>query len=195
MNRPLILASKSPRRRELLGGMGLAFSILTAETDERLDPGIHPRDGVGILARRKAEAVRPLAPQGALVLGSDTLVELDGLPLGKPRDDEDAVAMLMRLSGKEHRVHTGVCLLCGDLVLSEVDSAHVFMRRFTEEEARAYVATGEPRDKAGAYAIQGLGSALVERREGALDTVIGLPCEVVRRLLSRMDELLSQEEK
>ncbi len=183
----LILASASPRRRELLGGMGLTFSVCPCDVDETVPGGMHPRDAVVLLAKRKAEAVAALHP-AAIILASDTLVEIDGLPLGKPVDEADAVATLLRLSGREHRVHTGVAVIYHSRVLAERDTTRVFMRPFDEGEARAYVATGEPMDKAGAYGIQGLGGRLVERTEGAYDTVVGLPTALVDELLCRLME-------
>lgn len=183
----LILASASPRRRELLSGMGFSFSLCPCEVDERVPQGMHPAEAVVLLARRKAEAVAPLHPN-AIILASDTLVEIDSLPLGKPRDEADALRTLMRLCGNEHRVHTGVALIYRGRVLAEKDTTRVFMRAFEEAEARAYVATGEPMDKAGAYGIQGLGGRLVERIEGSYDTVVGLPTRLLDDMLCRLME-------
>jgi septum formation protein len=181
----LILASASPRRRELLAGMGLTFSVCPCDVDESVPPGMHPREAVVLLARRKAAAVAALHPE-AIVLASDTLVEIDALPLGKPQDEEDAVRTLMRLSGNEHRVHTGVAVMHGGRCLADRDTTRVFMRPFDEDEARAYVQTGEPMDKAGAYGIQGLGGRLVDRIEGNYDTVVGLPTRLTDELLCRL---------
>ena len=183
----LILASASPRRRELLAGMGLTFTVCPCDVDESVPPGMHPREAVVLLARRKAEAVAARHPE-AVILASDTLVEIDALPLGKPQDEEEAVATLMRLSGCEHRVHTGVAVIYRGRVLAERDTTRVFMRPFDEGEARAYVQTGEPMDKAGAYGIQGLGGRLVDRIEGNYDTVVGLPTRLSDDLLCRLME-------
>ena len=183
----LILASASPRRRELLAGMGLTFIVCPCDVDESVPPGMHPREAVVLLARRKAEAVAARYPE-AVILASDTLVEIDALPLGKPQDEEEAVATLMRLSGSEHRVHTGVAVIYRGRVLAERDTTRVFMRPFDEGEARAYVQTGEPMDKAGAYGIQGLGGRLVDRIEGNYDTVVGLPTRLSDDLLCRLME-------
>jgi septum formation protein len=183
----LILASASPRRRELLAGMGLAFTVCPCDVDESVPQGMHPADAVVLLARRKAEAVAARYPD-AIVLASDTLVEIDALPLGKPQDAADAVATLMKLSGNEHRVHTGVAVMSRGRCLAEKDTTRVFMRPFDEDEARAYVETGEPMDKAGAYGIQGLGGRLVERIEGCYDTVVGLPTRLSDDLLCRLME-------
>ena len=186
------LASKSPRRRELLGQMGVVFEIVDAESDEEVPEGTHPKAAVELLARRKCEGGCAAVKEG-VVIGSDTLVELNGAALGKPQNEEDAVGMLMALSGKTHRVYTGVAVARvenGAVVceLSSADTTMVVFRAFDEEEARAYVATGEPMDKAGAYGIQGLGGRLVDHIEGALDNVIGFPTELVRRLLEEVGE-------
>ncbi len=177
------LASASPRRRELLSAMGLSFTVCPCDVDETVGEGTHPADAVLLLSARKAQAAACFGAED-VILASDTLVEIDGVPLGKPKDEADALAMLLRLSGREHRVHTGVSVMWHGECRTARDTTRVFMRPFTEAEARDYIATGEPADKAGAYAIQGLGGALVDRIEGAYDTVVGLPCAVVDRLLS-----------
>ena len=179
----IILASKSPRRRELLGKIVPEFEIITRETDESLSEGVHPRDGVEILAVRKGAAVVPLVGDEALVVSSDTLVELCGVPLGKPLDEEDAVRMLLGLSGKTHNVHTGVAIHYKGRVYSGVDTASVTFRSFDECEAREYVKTGEPMDKTGAYAIQGIGARLVEKYEGEFDTIVGLGLKLTKKLI------------
>ncbi len=183
----LCLASASPRRRELLAGMGLTFSVSPCDVDESLPAGIAPDEAVVLLAERKARAATP-AEEPAIILASDTLVEADGVSLGKPADAEDACRMLMRLSGRAHRVHTGVAVRLGERLLSARDTTTVYMRPFTEEEARAYIATGEPMDKAGAYGIQGLGGRLVSHIEGAYDNVVGLPTGLSDRLLCEILE-------
>ncbi|MFA5562178.1 MAG: Maf family protein [Eubacteriales bacterium] len=182
----VILASKSPRRKELCAQMGLRFTVLTADTPEEVPPGTTPRQAVELLARRKACAAGALAGERDIVIGSDTLVELDGRPLGKPTDRADALRMLLALSGRWHTVHTGVAVKRGARVLVGHDETRVLFRDFDEREARAYVETGEPMDKAGAYGIQGMGGTLVVRTEGAWDTVVGLPTAVLRRLLQEI---------
>ena len=182
------LASASPRRRELLSAMGLSFSICPADVDERVPAGMHPADAVVLLSERKAKAVADVVDDGVFVIASDTLVEIDGIPLGKPCDGEDAVRMLLSLSGREHRVHTGVAVAYRGKIYADRDTTRVFFRPFDEREARDYVATGEPMDKAGAYGIQGLGGALVARTEGNFDTVVGLPCALTERLLCQAAE-------
>ena len=177
----VVLASASPRRRELLSAMGIAFSVLISEADESLPAGTPPAEGVLTVARRKAEAVCPLVPE-ALVIAADTTVDLDGTSLGKPHSEAEARAMLRALSGKTHHVHTGVCVAYRGRVLSAAETTAVTFRQLTDDEIAAYVATGEPMDKAGAYGIQGLGGALVDATEGEFDNVVGLPCRLVARL-------------
>ncbi len=177
------LASASPRRRELLSEMGLSFSVAPADVDERVGDATHPADAVVILSERKALAAAEVAGRDTVIIASDTLVEIDDLPLGKPTDEEEAVRMLLSLSGREHRVHTGVAVLYRGRMLSGRDTTRVVFRDFDEREARASGARGEPRDKAGAYGIQGLGGALVDHIEGSFDTVVGLPLSLVDRLL------------
>lgn len=177
------LASASPRRRELLSAMGLTFTVCPADVDESVPAGMHPADAVVELSKRKALAVQKTVGDGVFVIASDTLVEEGGRPLGKPTDGEDATRMLLSLSGREHRVHTGLAVAYRGRLYAERDTTRVFFRDFDESEARAYVATGEPMDKAGAYGIQGLGGALVDHIEGAFDTVVGLPCALTDRLL------------
>ena len=181
----VILASKSPRRKEIFGAYaeecGFSFDIITRETDEELF-GEHPRTGVKTLAERKGAAVAVEYPD-ALVVSSDTLVELGGKPLGKPVDEEDACSMLRELSGKTHNVHTGIALTQGGKVYSGVATTEVTFRALAEEEIRAYVATGEPMDKAGAYGIQGKGGSLVAGYNGEFDTVVGFNMTLLRALM------------
>ena len=178
------LASKSPRRRQLLGEMGVEFQTVSADCDESVEEGVHPRDAVVLLATKKCLAGEEAArdPEG-LTIGSDTLVEIDGIALGKPRDEQDAVRMLLFLSGRPHRVHTGVCVRYRGKERAEAVTTTVYFRAFDRREAEEYVATGEPMDKAGAYGIQGLGGNLVEKIEGSFDNVVGFPTDCVRRLM------------
>ena len=178
----LILASRSPRRRELLDTIGLSYELLPAEGEESAPAGLEPEALVARLAMQKAAEVAAKRPD-ALVLGADTVVELDGRILGKPRDAADAADMLRALSGRMHRVHTGVALVGGGRTLTGTETSRVFFRRLTEAEIEAYVRSGEPLDKAGAYGIQQLGSLLVSRIEGDYFNIVGLPLCLLRELL------------
>lgn len=182
----VILASKSPRRRELLAEMGITYVCLTEEVEETFPKEMHPRAAVVYLSRKKAEAVKEKAPENAIIIASDTMVEVDGIPLGKPVDEADASRMLWMLSGRHHNVHTGLCVMWGDKVLVGVDSTDVFFRSIDQQDIDAYIATGEPMDKAGAYGIQGKGGALISHINGNLDTVIGLPCDLLEKLLKEL---------
>ena len=178
----IILASKSPRRRELLSEITTDFDIITADADETLPEGMHPSAGVEVLAVRKGSPIAAMYPD-ALVISSDTLVELGGEALGKPIDDEDAYKMLEKLSGVSHNVHTGVAVHFRGKVFSGVDSTAVKFRKLTREEILEYIATGEPKDKAGSYGIQGLGGKFVEGYDGNYDTVVGLSVSLLRSLM------------
>jgi len=175
----LILASRSPRRAELLERLGLRFHVEPAEIDESYVDHEMPADHAERLAREKAFTISHRSPD-ALVVGSDTIVVLGSDVLGKPREAADAVAMLRRLSGREHQVFTGVAVASRGRIESELERVTVRFRNLSERECEEYVATGEPMDKAGAYGIQGFGSALVERIDGDYFAVMGLP--VVRTL-------------
>lgn len=181
----VILASKSPRRRELLGElgnkMGFDFEIITRETDETLD-GEYPFCGVEELAIRKGA---PVAREfeDALVISSDTLVELDGHALGKPRDEDEAREMLRALSGRSHNVHTGVAVHLGGKMWSGVATTAVSFREIDDTEIFEYIKTGEPMDKAGAYGIQGGAGKFVLGYDGDFDTVVGLSLKLVEELL------------
>ncbi len=192
----LLLASASPRRREILAAMGLRFSVKVPTVDETLPCALSPENAVLFLARKKALAAAELASLGECVIASDTSVAIDGEILGKPKDVPDAEGMLTHLSGRMHTVHTGVAVLKkteGGAVtlLSGHTESRVFFRTLTKEEIFAYIATGEPMDKAGAYGVQGLGAALVERVEGEMDNVMGLPSLLVDRLLLSLREQTS----
>ena len=185
-NIPLVLASGSPRRRELLSGMGLTFTVLVSDVPEDVPDGTPPAEAVAMVARRKAEAVIPLADADAIILAADTTVALDGVCLGKPRDTADATAMLMSLSGRTHTVYTAVSVAYRGRLLTRVEATGVRFRAFDRREAEEYVKTGEPMDKAGSYGIQGLGGRLVLGIDGEFDNVVGLPCRLVDALLSEV---------
>lgn len=182
---PLVLASGSPRRAEILRILGLEFSVQPTGVDESILKGESPAGHVLRLAEEKARAVS--AGRGeALVLGGDTVVVLDGRLLGKPGSESEAVSMLLELQGREHEVLTGLALAVpGGEVFSGVQGTRVTFREFGSETARAYVATGEPMDKAGAYGIQGAGAALVAGLDGDYFNVVGLPVPLLLDLLDR----------
>ncbi len=178
-----ILASKSPRRKELLGEIISDFEIITKDVDESLPEGIHPQSGVEILALRKGKAVADEVGEGCIVISSDTLVEIGGTPLGKPVDRNDAIAMLKMLSGKAHNVHTGVAVHFGGRAYSGVATTAVYFREMTDLEIEEYVDSGDPMDKAGSYGIQSGGGKFVEKIEGDYDTVVGLSVSLTKRLI------------
>ncbi|HLB15648.1 MAG TPA: Maf family protein, partial [Burkholderiales bacterium] len=171
MTVPLVLASASPRRRELLALLGLTFDVVPAAIDEEWRIGETPAAHTERLAREKAAAVG--RPRSAVV-AADTIVVIDGDILGKPKDAADAAAMLRRLSGREHVVHTAVAVAFAGRAASGVESTRVWFRPLDERTIAEYVATGEPLDKAGAYGIQGYGATIVERVDGDYFSVMGL---------------------
>ena len=180
----LILASNSPRRLDILHQLGLNPVVQSPAVDEVYMPGESPAAHVERLARAKAEVVAETEPD-ALVIGGDTVVVSENRLLGKPEDEGAAVEMLLSLSGREHQVLTGLAISGHGRTVSAVSSAEVRFRNFTEAEARRYVMSGEPMDKAGAYAIQGLGAALVAGIVGDYYTVVGFPVSTFLDLLSR----------
>lgn len=184
----LILASQSPRRRELLSVLGVDFTVSSADIDESVRPGEQPDAYVSRLAVEKAEAVHALQPAGKLwVLGSDTTVVADNEILGKPCDEDDFGRMMNLLSGRDHRVLTSVALVSKDRVLVDCVETRVRFIRLSREQIAAYWSSGEPRDKAGGYGIQGLGSVFVEKIEGSYTAVVGLPLHETAKLLGQAD--------
>jgi septum formation protein len=186
--RRIILASTSPRRKELIASLHLAFEVIPSHADEDTPPEWTPEQTVQELAMRKALAVyRGLEgrEQDAVIVGSDTVVVLDGDILGKPVDEADAERMLSRLQGREHRVFTGVACIDASNGQSMVQyrQTDVTMKELSEATIRAYVQTGEPSDKAGSYAIQGIGASLIERVEGCYFNVVGLPLSLLSDML------------
>ena len=176
----LILASKSPRRRELMKFITDDFIIKTAEVDESLPEKISPADAVLYLSKIKAE---PFRSSDNTVIGADTVVAIDGAILGKPKDEEDAKAMLKRLSGRIHSVFTGVTVICGDKEKSFFCETKVKFFELSDEMIESYIKTKEPFDKAGAYGIQGYGCLLVEEIQGDYFNVVGLPISKLNQLL------------
>ncbi|GMK38393.1 Maf-like protein [Paenibacillus sp. CCS19] len=188
----LVLASSSPRRQELVASLDLSLPvrILSTDADESIEASWTPAEVVEKLAQRKAAAAATrLADEGAdkpsLVIGADTIVVLDGEVLGKPVDQQDAIATLVRLQGRSHEVYTGVaCIHTQDgTSLVRHQRTQVWMKPLTQDRIERYVATGEPMDKAGSYGIQGLGSTIVERIEGCYFNVVGLPLSLLADML------------
>ena len=180
-----VLASGSPRRRELFALLYPEFDVVVPDADETLPAGLPAGEAPELLARRKARAVLACAP-GRLIVAADTLVAVDGTALGKPKSREEACAMLHRLSGRTHQVYTGVCVLRGEKCLSFTQCTQVTFYPLSEEEIRRYADTGEPMDKAGAYGIQGRGALLAEKIDGDYFNVVGLPVARLARALSDM---------
>ncbi len=182
IERKLILASASPSRKMLLEQAGLDFEVVVSGVDETVPPDYTPAQTVEALARRKGQAVQALRPE-APIIAADSVVSIDGLILGKPKDDEAAKATLRRLSGRTHELITGVCLL----INGQMDLFHQVTRvtfyPLTEEEIAEYVALGESRGRAGAYGIEGIGVVLVQSIQGDYPNIVGLPvAETIRRL-------------
>lgn len=181
----LILASSSPRRKELLENLRLTFTISSSEVDESFDPQLSPEEVVMDLAERKAQVIFQENPN-AFVLGSDTIVGADGQILGKPADENEAVSMLTTLSGRHHEVYTGVAILSANGSTRFYEKTEVWFWELTDEEIHSYVQTGEPLDKAGGYGIQGYGSMLVQKINGDYYAVVGLPVARTYRELKRL---------
>ncbi|MCG9695493.1 Maf family protein [Shewanella sp. Isolate11] len=194
-SRSLVLASASPRRKELLAQLGLgntqfSFDVLSADIDETHQQGEQAADYVVRLAIEKAQAGLTLyGKREAVVLGSDTIVVLDGQILGKPKDEADAHHMLRQLSHRQHSVMTAVALTDGQQTLSTLVETQVQFCQLSEQDIFNYIATAEPMDKAGAYGIQGLGGCFVQRIEGSYSAVVGLPLVETKMLLAQMQIL------
>lgn len=172
----IILASQSPRRRELLNQMGIRdFVIRPAQGEENMALDLPPKELARKLALGKACEIAVESQSGDLVIAADTIVTLEDKVLGKPRNEEDAFTMLRTLSGKSHVVYTGVAVIQNNRVVSDAEGTEVKFRTLSDEEIRAYIATGEPMDKAGSYGIQGIGALLVEGIRGDYFNVMGLP--------------------
>lgn len=181
----IILASGSPRRKEILENAGYDFEIVTADADESLKSGISPDEAVKYLAELKGDAVRKVAD--GVIISADTVVAFENEILGKPKNEDDAFRMLKLLSGKTHSVYTGVCVQNGEKKAVFSEKTAVKFYELSDEEIIAYVKTGEPMDKAGAYGIQGKGAVLVEKIEGDYLNVVGLPLARLSRVLKEFD--------
>lgn len=182
----LVLASASPRRAETLRKLGLEFTQCAPDVDEALPPELGPMEGARLLARAKADEVAGSVAEG-WVLGADTIVYHDGEALGKPTDAKHALAMLLRLQGSAHEVFTGVCVVRqpGGKHWEHVERTTVRFAKVPAATLEAYVATGEPLGKAGAYAVQGIAAAFIEEVRGPVDNVVGLPVRTTLRLLGQ----------
>ncbi len=183
--RRLILASKSPRRDEILDLAGYAHEVIVSDADESLTEGISAKDAVKEISRRKAAAVFEKTSGERVIVAADTVVEDGGEVYGKPKDARDAERMLRSMSGGHHFVHTGITVTDGDKTISETVTTKVFMRDLSDREIEGYIESGAPFDKAGAYGIQGAAGAFVEKLEGDYFNVMGLP-------LCRISEILSE---
>ena len=182
----MILASGSPRRRELLESLGWVFEVRVPDVPEDPLPGESPRVLCGRLARIKGASVAANAPSDTLVLAADTVVDLDGMLMGKPANREESFRMISLLNGRTHRVHSGVAVFWNERVADAVVTSEVTFRRLGETDLRAYVDSGEGLDKAGAYAIQGWGALLVESIRGCYFNIVGLPLSRVSSLLEEL---------
>ncbi len=188
--RPLILASSSPRRKQWLESLSIPFEVVAPDIDETPCDAEDPADLVLRLAKGKAALISSGNP-GRWVLAADTTVAVDHHTLNKPLDVEDAVRMLMLIQARRHEVHTGMCLQHDQDVHAFVDTAEVYMRPLSEAQARWYVSSGEPMDKAGSYAAQGIAALFIERIEGSFATVMGLPVERLSALMKELGLLQS----
>lgn len=182
----IILASQSPRRKMLLEQFNIHFTCRPADIDERFLPEENTLDAVRRIARSKADSVCETLQQG-LIIAADTVVVCDGEIMGKPRDEQDACQKLSRLSGREHQVITAICLrnAANNYCDIQDEITNVYFRNISEEEIKAYVSTGEPLDKAGAYAVQGMGAIFIEKIDGCFFNVVGLPIKNLYTMLKR----------
>ena len=193
----IILASQSPRRKLLLTQIGIKdFDILVPEADESFDPALPPEEIVASICKKKAEAARALAGDpDAIIITADTMVFLDGLRLGKPRDQVDAFAMLSALSGRKHQVCTGVTVSRGERMETKTETTAVTFRPLTQDEIWGYIRSGEPFDKAGGYGVQGKAALFVPKIEGDYFNVMGLPLFLLGGMLADFGVKLFSEEE
>ena len=187
----VILASQSPRRKQLLEMLGVEFTVIPAKGEEVVAAGAGPQETVRALSRQKAAAVAATANADDIIIAADTIVWYENMVLGKPRDEQEAARMLSALSGNVHQVYTGVTVRRGDKVLSAAECTDVRFRKLSGREIDAYIATGEPMDKAGSYGIQGVACLFVEGIDGDFFNVMGLPvCRLGKMLKELGVELL-----
>lgn len=187
----IVLASGSPRRHELLQRIGITeFDVRVPDVEESFPAGLKPRQVVEYISREKSDAAAALCSDDEIVITADTMVFLDDVRLGKPADEADALRMLTALQGRHHTVCTGVTVRQGSRILTESETTEVYFRPADEAELRAYIATGEPMDKAGAYGVQGKGALLVEKLNGDFFNVMGLPVLRLSRMLAEFGVVL-----
>ena len=186
----LVLASASPRRQELLRQIGCDFRVVVSDAQELSESGMAPERMAVENARRKAEDVAMREGGTVPVLGADTVVAVDGIILGKPKDEADAARMLRLLSGRRHFVYTGIAFAYRGEIYEHVEETTVWMDELSDEEIVAYIATGEPMDKSGAYAVQGRAAKFIPRVEGSFSNVVGLPLHAVMKLAQKAGVLL-----
>lgn len=192
---PLILASESPRRRDLLQQAGFSFDVVSVKVSEIPDKNLNVNEQILDIARRKARAamahLKSVREGHFHVLSADTEVIFGGGPLGKPSDRQDAYRILKLLSGQTHEVKTAVCIIdsLSGHEISQIETTQIFFKNLSDDEIWTYIGTGEPMDKAGAYGIQGLGGQFVTHFEGPFDNVVGLPIELVRQMLTQISDL------
>lgn len=183
----IVLASKSPRRKELLGLLDLEFEIISADIDETMNPALPVADEVARLSLEKAKATAAHTDSDAVIISADTVVELNGTVMGKPRDREEAFNMLKKLSGNTHNVLSGVTVMQGDKRITKTVTTKVYFRELCDDEILSYISTGESDDKAGAYGIQGRGSKFVQKIDGDYFNVVGLPVCTLSLMLKNFD--------
>ena len=189
----LILASSSPRRRELLQNMGLELQIVPPECEEIMDAAMEAGELVKKLSSEKAHDVEKRTGSGNFIVAADTVVVIDGKILGKPADEAEAAEMLRKLSGRAHTVFTGVALLKDGTLISDFEQTRVFFGPLSEQKISAYIKSGEPMDKAGAYGAQGLGSVFIEKIDGDFFNVMGLPLCLLAKMFEKMGVSLIEQ--
>ena len=187
----VILASQSPRRKELMGLFHIPFTVRVSDADESMDPKLSPAEAVGLVSRRKAEAVTREGDD--LVIAADTIVVCGGEILGKPKDTEDAYRMLRLLSGRDHQVMTGMTLLRGEICRTVTEITDIHFRELSDREIHAYIRTGEPMDKAGSYGIQGGAALFAQHLVGDYYNVMGLPVCRLSQLLRELAPEIMEE--
>ncbi len=181
----IILASNSPRRKELLTKAGYLFKVVPSTVEEVVDPSLMPKDNVASLAKQKCLDVAAKYPH-ALIIGADTIVVFNNQIYGKPQSEADAYRMLKTLENQTHEVMTGVCVSYQGKVINEVAVSKVTFKQMTEKDILDYIETQEPNDKAGAYAIQGIGKKYIEKFEGDYDNIVGLPMQLIDSIISKL---------